>query len=111
MDLAASHEFFVLALAPAAAEGRQGSALVQLLPLLLIVVMFYFLVFAPMRKKQRKHADMVHNLKAGDRVITSGGIYGTVVGIADHVIQLRVADQVKIDVSKSAIAAMQHPED
>lgn len=101
----------LLALSPAPAEGRQGNVLVQLVPLLLIVVMFYFLVFSPMRKKQRKHAEMVHNLKAGDRVITSGGIHGTVVGIADHVIQLRIADQVKIDVAKSAITGLQQAED
>lgn len=70
---------------------------------------FYVLVFAPMRKKQKKHGEMVQGLKSGDRVITNGGILGTVVGVTDEVIQLRIADQVRIDISKNAVAALQNP--
>jgi len=70
---------------------------------------FYLLVFAPMRKKQKKHGEMVQNLKSGDQVITNGGILGTVVGVTDEVIQLRIADQVRIDISKNAVAALQNP--
>ena len=81
--------------------------LVQFLPFILIFGVFYFLVFAPMRKKQKKHTEMLHGLKSGDRVVTSGGIHGTVVGVTDDVIQLRIADQVKIEVAKSAVSAMQ----
>ena len=81
--------------------------LVQFLPFILIFGVFYFLVFAPMRKKQKKHAEMLHRLKSGDRVVTSGGIHGTVVGVTDDVIQLRIADQVKIEVTKSAVSALQ----
>ncbi len=80
--------------------------IVQFLPFILIFGVFYFLVFAPMRKKQRKHAEMLQHLKSGDRVVTSGGIHGTVVGVTDDVIQLRIADQVKIEVTKSAVSAM-----
>ena len=79
----------------------------QFLPFILIFGVFYFLVFAPMRKKQRKHAEMLHSLKSGQRVVTSGGIHGTVMGVTDDVIQLRIADQVKIDVTKSAVSALQ----
>ncbi len=81
--------------------------IVQFLPFILIFGVFYFLVFAPMRKKQRKHGAMLHGLKSGDRVVTSGGIRGTVVGVSDDVIQLRIADQVKIEVTKSAVSALQ----
>ncbi len=83
----------------------------QFLPFILIFGVFYFLVFAPMRKKQRKHADMLQRLKSGDRVVTSGGIHGTVVGVTDDVIQLRIADQVKIEVTKSAVSALLQADD
>jgi preprotein translocase subunit YajC len=85
------------------AEGG-GSFLTTLVMMLLIFGVFYFLLIAPARKKQRQHAEMLQSLKNGDRVVTSGGIYGTVVGVAEHVVQLRIADQVKIDVAKHAIA-------
>lgn len=81
--------------------------LVQFMPFLLIFGVFYFLVFAPMRKKQKKHADMLQELKKGDRVVTSGGIHGTVMGVTDDMIQLRIADQIRIDVTKSAVSVKQ----
>ena len=81
--------------------------IVQFLPFILIFGVFYFLVFAPMRKKQKKHTEMLDRLKSGQRVVTSGGIHGTVVGVTDDVIQLRIADQVKIEVTKSAVSAVQ----
>lgn len=99
----------ILALAPPATDGQQ-SMLVTLFPFVLIFGVFYFLVFAPMRKRQKKHEGMLAQLKAGDRVVTTGGIYGTVVGISDNMIQLRIADQVKVDVAKSAVSGLQQPE-
>ena len=81
--------------------------LVQFMPFLLIFGVFYFLVFAPMRKKQKKHAAMLLELKKGDRVVTSGGIHGTVMGVTDDMIQLRIADQIRIDVTKSAVSVKQ----
>ncbi len=78
--------------------------MVYYLQFVLIFAVFYFLVFAPMRKKQKKHQEMLQDLKAGDRVVTNGGIHGTVVGVSDDLVQLRIADQVKIDVSKSAVS-------
>ena len=85
--------------------------LVQFLPILLIGVIFYLLVFMPMRKRQKKLEAMIHALKNGDRVITSGGLYGTVNGIKDKTLILKIADQVKIEVAKSAIAGLQSPEE
>lgn len=81
--------------------------LVQFMPFLLIFGVFYFLVFAPMRKKQKKHTEMLQELKKGDRVVTSGGIHGTVMTVTDDMIQLRIADQIRIDVTKSAVSAKQ----
>ncbi len=80
------------------------SPLTAMLPVLFLVLIFYFLLIAPVRKRQKQHDEMVGNLKTGDRVVTSGGIYGTVVGIRDDRLQLRIADQVKIDVTKASIS-------
>jgi preprotein translocase subunit YajC len=99
----------ILAMAPPPPGGQQPSLLVQLLPFILIFAVFYFLLIMPARKKQKKHAEMLTALKAGDKVVTSGGIYGTVVGVTDEVVQLRIADQVKIEVAKHAIGGLQNP--
>jgi len=98
----------LLAVAPSGTEGQQ-SPFLWLVPYVLIFVVFYFLLIAPARKKQKRHQEMISNLKNGDRVITNGGILGTVVGVSDTVVQIRIADQVKIEVSKNAVAAMQNP--
>ena len=95
----------IVSLAPP--SSGQPSMLVQFLPFILIFGVFYFLVFAPMRKKQKRHTEMLGQIKAGDRVITSGGIHGTVVGVTDQIIQLRIADKIKIEISKSAVTGMQ----
>ncbi|MCP3980437.1 MAG: preprotein translocase subunit YajC [bacterium] len=96
----------MLALAPSGAEGGGMSSI--LMPMILIFGIFYFLLIAPERKKQKKRVEMINNLKPGDKIITNGGIYGTVVGIADEtMIQVRIADQVKIEVARHAIAGLQ----
>ena len=95
----------------AQATPQQPSMLPSFLMMAVIFGIFYLLVFAPMRKKQKKHTEMVEALQSGDRVITNGGILGTVVGISDDIIQLRIADQVRIEISKNAIAALQHPKE
>ena len=72
-------------------------------PVVLVFVIFYFLLIAPARKKQKRHQEMLNDLKPGDRVITQGGIYGTVSGVSDAVVQLKIADQVKVEVDKRSI--------
>jgi preprotein translocase subunit YajC len=89
------------------AQTQGGSSLTLFLPLVLIMVVFYFLMIMPAQKRQKKLNDMLRNLKNGDKVITNGGIYGTIVGLEDDAVQLRVADQVKIKVSRNAIAGLQ----
>jgi preprotein translocase subunit YajC len=81
------------------------------LPLVFILAIFYLIVFLPARRRQKKLDDMVGSLKAGDKVITNGGIYGTIVGFKGDRIHLRVADNVKIEMSRNAISALQKPED
>lgn len=77
-----------------------------LIPLVLMLGIFYFLLIAPMRRRQKQQQQMIDALKTGDRVVTSGGIYGTVVGIKDERLTLRIADQVKIEISKSSVAGL-----
>jgi len=77
------------------------------LPMLLIMVLFYFLMIRPAQTRQKKVAEMLKALKNGDKVITNGGIYGVVVGLEDDAVQLRIAEQVKVKVARSAIAGLQ----
>ncbi|HYL45698.1 MAG TPA: preprotein translocase subunit YajC [Candidatus Limnocylindrales bacterium] len=91
----------------AAQAQQQPSSLTMLLPLILIMVIFYFLMILPAQRRQKKTNEMLKNLKNGDKVITSGGIYGTIVGLEGEAVQLRIADQVKVKVSRSAIAGLQ----
>jgi preprotein translocase subunit YajC len=94
-----------------AADPGMGAGLVQLLPFVLIFGIFYFLLILPQQRQRRKIQDMLSNLKTGDRVLTSGGVYGTIVGFKDaNVVQLQVAQQVKLEVARSAITALQAPE-
>jgi preprotein translocase subunit YajC len=89
------------------AANGQPTAFLQFLPIIAIGLIFYFIVFLPNKKRQRALQDMLNNLKNGDKVITSGGIYGVVAGIKEDRVQLKVADQVKIEISKNAIVAKQ----
>ncbi|MBM3802186.1 MAG: preprotein translocase subunit YajC [Acidimicrobiia bacterium] len=96
-------------LALLAAE-QPSPVFVQPLIFLAIGLIFYFIVFLPNRKRQKALQDMLNNLKNGDKVVTSGGIFGIIAGIKDDRVQLKVADQVKIEVSKSAIVSKQSEE-
>lgn len=87
-------------------EGQSSGGFFQaIFPLLVIVVIFYFLLIRPARKKQKDHEEMIRSLKNGDKVLTNGGIYGTVAGIGDNRIQLKIAEGVKIDIALSAVAS------
>ena len=90
-----------------AQASAQPSGIALFLPLILIMVIFYFLMIMPAQRRQKKVAEMLRNLKTGDKVITNGGIYGTIAGLEDDSVQLRIAEQVKIKVSRAAIAGLQ----
>ena len=74
------------------------------------MVIFYFLMIMPAQRRQKKTAQMLKDLKTGDKVITTGGMYGTIAGLEADAIQLRIAEQVKVKVSRSAIAGLQTEE-
>src|SRR5579863_2567514 len=89
------------------AQGVGGNSLLQLLPILAIMGIFYVLLILPAQRRQKKTQEMINALKNGDKVITNGGILGTIVGIEGDTIQLRIADQVKIKVLRSAVTGLQ----
>ena len=93
------------------ANGETASPLFQFLPLILIFGIFWFLLIAPMRKRQKAQQEMINNLKKGDRVITSGGIYGEVISVKDEVLTLKLAENLKIRVAKSAVSGLQGGEE
>jgi preprotein translocase subunit YajC len=98
--------FGALASLAAQAGGAQvarPNMLGALLPFVLVFVIFYLLIIMPQRKKQKKHMDLVENLKPGDRIVTTAGIFGTVMGVQKDRIELKIAANVKIDITKSAV--------
>jgi len=80
--------------------------LANLLPIAVIVAIFYFLVIAPANKQRKKTQEMLDALKKGDKVVTTGGIHGVVQGIENEIVYLKIADNVKIRILRSAIAAL-----
>ena len=90
-----------------AAADQGGSIWLQLLPFALVFGIFYFIILLPMRKKQQKVQDFLEALKVGDKVITTGGIYGQVTRITGDTVQLQIADKVRIEVSKAAVGGLQ----
>ena len=85
----------------------RGSSWMQFIPLVAILAIFYFLLILPAQRQRKRTQEMLGALKSGDKVITTGGIYGTIVGLKDNVIHLRIADQVRVEVARSAIAGLQ----
>jgi preprotein translocase subunit YajC len=77
-----------------------------ILPFVLVFVIFYLLIIMPQRKKQKKHLDLVENLKPGDRIVMTAGIFGTVMGVQKDRIELKIAANVKVDITKSAVGVI-----
>jgi len=89
------------------AQTGGAGGIMAFLPLVIIMGIFYVLLILPAQRRQKKTQEMVNSLKNGDKVITSGGLYGTIVGIEGDSIQLRIADQVKVKVLRSAVTGLQ----
>jgi preprotein translocase subunit YajC len=83
-----------------------GATIVNFLPIAAIILIFYFLVIAPASKQRKKTEAMLAALKKGDRVMTTGGIYGQVQSVENDVVWLKIAENVKIKVAKSAVGAL-----
>jgi len=93
------------ALGSQAGAGQGGaSQWMGLLPLVLLFVVFYFLLIRPQQKRAKEQKAFIENLKKGDKVVTSGGLYGTITGITDDTVTLEIADKIRVKVLKGAIA-------
>ena len=93
----------IISLPIAQATAPSGGGLAQFLPIILLFVGMWFLIIAPQRKKQKAHDKMITELKTGDAIITSGGIYGSITNVKDDRFVVRVADNVKIELTKQSI--------
>ncbi len=74
-----------------------------ILPFVILIVIFYFLLIRPQQKSMKKHKEMVGSLKAGDNVVTRGGVYGRITAVRDDVVTVEVADNVRLRVDKNSI--------
>ena len=102
MDLPSVKTF--LALAPPAQPGQQQPPFwTSLVPLVLLVVVFYFALIRPQQKKQREHAELLKTVRPGDKITTTGGIVGVVISVKERTISLRSADS-KFEITKTAVA-------
>jgi preprotein translocase subunit YajC len=87
--------------------GPQPDLLQTLLPFLFMGVIFYFLLIRPQQKRQKQHQQLMGNLKTGDRIVTSSGIHGLIANVKETTFLLKVADNVKIEIDKSAVAGVE----
>jgi len=94
-----------------AGQGGAGGLLGSLLPLILIFVIFYFLLIRPQQKKAKEHKNMIDSLKKGDKIITSGGIYGVIEAVGTNTVTLKVGENVKVKLGKPYVAALRASSD
>ncbi len=90
----------------ASGAGGQGSALGAFVPLILMFAIFYFLLIRPQQKKSKQHREMIASLRKGDKVVTTGGLHGTITGISDDVVTIEIAPKVRVKVSRGSIAGV-----
>jgi len=93
----------LLAMGPQPQSGQQQPAWVSMVPLVLLVVVFYFALIRPQQKKAKDHAQLLKSIRPGDKVVTSGGIVGVVITVKEKTVSLRSADA-KFEVTKAAIS-------
>ncbi|MBD3878094.1 MAG: preprotein translocase subunit YajC [Quinella sp. 1Q5] len=84
-------------------ENDAMAAFANFMPIILMVLIFYFLLYRPQKKAREAHDAMLSSLKVGSRVITIGGIYGTIVSLSDDIVRLKIADNVEIEVARGSI--------
>lgn len=88
------------------AGGGGMAAVANFLPIVAIGLVFYFLVIAPANKQRKQQQEMLGTLKKGDKVLTTGGIYGTIQGVEPDAVYLKIAENVKVKVARSAISGV-----
>jgi preprotein translocase subunit YajC len=85
------------------------AGIISFLPMILIVGLFYFIMIVPQSKEKKKREELLNSMQRGDRVLTRGGIYGTVADIKEQLIVLKVAENTKIEIERSYIETVQKP--
>lgn len=94
-----------------AGQGGAGGLIGSLIPLVLIFVIFYFLLIRPQQKRAKEHKNMIDNLKKGDKIITSGGIYGIIESVGTNTVTIKAGENVKMKLGKSYVAALRASSD
>jgi preprotein translocase subunit YajC len=102
MTLASGAGLALAGMAPPSGSGG-GAVVTQLLFFAAIFAIFYFLLIRPQQRQKAERQRMLAALKRGDRVVTTGGLHGTIIGLTEHTVSLRVADQVKLEFDRSAV--------
>ena len=90
----------------AGAEGGQSAGFGAFVPLLIMFAIFYFLLIRPQQKKAKQHKELLGGLKKGDRVVSSGGLHGTVTGLTEDVVTMEIAPKVRVKVSRGSISGL-----
>jgi preprotein translocase subunit YajC len=98
------------AMGPGQATGGQQSPYTFFIFMGLLFAVFYFILIRPQQKRQKEHRQLLENLKKGDKVMTSGGIQGTIVALSDKLVTVEIADKVKVKVGRSYIAGLMKSE-
>jgi preprotein translocase subunit YajC len=95
----------------AGGQGGAGGLLGSLIPLILIFVVFYFLLIRPQQKRAKEHKNMIDNLKKGDKIVTSGGIYGIIESVGTNTVTVKIGENVKIKLGKAYVATLRAASD
>ncbi len=91
----------------AAPPNQAVSPLVQFIPFVLVLAIFYFVILLPMKRRQKKVEAFLGGLNVGDKVVTTGGLYGSVTRLEDQTVQLQIAQNVRVEVSRAAVVGYQ----
>ena len=100
---------FLLAQAPAASPAGPGSGLISMLPFVFIFIIMYYVMLRPQMRRQKEAAKLVAALKTGDRVVTASGIHGLISNVKETTVIVKVADNVKLEMEKSAVTNVLKP--
>ncbi len=98
--------WITLAMMPGNTEGGGGSPFGMLIPIVGMLLIFYLLLIRPQQKRQKETQRMIESLRKGDRIVTSSGLYGTLVGIKDNMVVVKIAENVKVEMLKSAVTGL-----
>ncbi len=98
--------FKFLVLAQAGQSPRQPGLFDMAVPLVLMFIIMYVILIKPQQRKQKEQDDLIKTLKAGDRIVTNGGIHGTITGVKEETITVRIADNVKVELNRTSVSAV-----